>query len=88
MTPKLREEGYIGFIDVNCIVNSNGIYPLEFTSRFGYPTISIQQEGLLTPNLRAPVQDGGRHADAVSRPQWIRFPSTIPRPSKTVRRIR
>jgi phosphoribosylamine---glycine ligase len=49
MTPKLREEGYIGFIDVNCIVNSNGIYPLEFTSRFGYPTISIQQEGLLTP---------------------------------------
>jgi phosphoribosylamine--glycine ligase len=30
-------------------VNSNGIYPLEFTSRFGYPAISIQQEGLLTP---------------------------------------
>ena len=49
MEPKLREEGYVGYIDVNCIVNSNGIYPLEFTSRFGYPTISIQQEGLLTP---------------------------------------
>ena len=27
----------------------NGIYPLEFTARFGYPTISIQQEGLITP---------------------------------------
>jgi phosphoribosylamine--glycine ligase len=49
MAPKLREEGYVGYIDVNCIVNSNGIYPLEFTARFGYPTISIQQEGLLTP---------------------------------------
>ena len=49
MEPKLREEGYVGYIDVNCIVNNNGIYPLEFTSRFGYPTISIQQEGLLTP---------------------------------------
>jgi phosphoribosylamine--glycine ligase len=49
MEPKLREEGYVGYIDVNCIVNGNGIYPLEFTSRFGYPTISIQQEGLLTP---------------------------------------
>jgi phosphoribosylamine--glycine ligase len=49
MEPKLAEEGYVGYIDVNCIVNNNGIYPLEYTSRFGYPTISIQQEGMLTP---------------------------------------
>ena len=49
MEPKLAEEGYVGYIDLNCIVNNNGIYPLEFTSRFGYPTISIQQEGMLTP---------------------------------------
>jgi len=49
MEGRLRDEGYVGYIDVNCIVNANGIYPLEFTARFGYPTISIQQEGLLTP---------------------------------------
>lgn len=49
METRLAEEGYVGYIDVNCIVNSNGIYPLEFTSRFGYPTISIQQAGMLTP---------------------------------------
>ena len=49
MEAKLAEERYTGYIDVNCIVNNNGIYPLEFTARFGYPTISIQQEGLLTP---------------------------------------
>ena len=49
MEPKLAEEGYVGYIDVNCIVNNHGIYPLEFTSRFGYPTISIQQAGMLTP---------------------------------------
>jgi phosphoribosylamine---glycine ligase len=49
MAPRLAEEGYVGYIDVNCIVNANGIYPLEFTARFGYPTISIQQEGLITP---------------------------------------
>jgi phosphoribosylamine---glycine ligase len=49
MESRLREERYVGYIDVNCIVNSNGIYPLEFTARFGYPTISIQQEGMLMP---------------------------------------
>lgn len=46
---KLAANGYAGYFDVNCIVNSNGIYPLEFTARFGYPTISIQQEGIITP---------------------------------------
>ena len=49
MESRLAAAGYSGYIDINCIVNSNGIYPLEFTSRFGYPGISIQQEGLLTP---------------------------------------
>ncbi len=45
----LSRDGYVGYIDINCIVNGNGIYPLEFTSRFGYPTISIQHEGLNMP---------------------------------------
>lgn len=45
----LQKEGYVGYIDLNCIVNGFGIYPLEFTCRFGYPTISIQQEGMITP---------------------------------------
>ncbi len=49
LEPKLAEEKYAGYIDLNCIVNKNGIYPLEFTARFGYPTISIQQEGMVTP---------------------------------------
>ncbi len=45
----LKREQYVGYIDLNCIVNGNGIYPLEFTARFGYPTIAIQQEGLNMP---------------------------------------
>lgn len=49
MESRLRRERFVGYIDINCIANNNGVYPLEFTARFGYPTISIQQEGLLLP---------------------------------------
>src|SRR3989338_135540 len=49
MKEKLAASGYVGYIDINCIANSNGIYPLEFTCRFGYPHISIAMEGVLSP---------------------------------------
>jgi len=45
----LAEEGYVGSIDLNCIVNESGIYPLEFTPRFGYPTITLQEESFESP---------------------------------------
>ena len=47
--PTLAKTNFVGHIDINCIVNGNGIYPLEFTSRFGYPQIFIQRAGLLEP---------------------------------------
>ena len=49
MKDDLQKSGYVGYIDINCIVNGRGIYPLEFTCRFGYPFISIQGEGVLSP---------------------------------------
>jgi phosphoribosylamine--glycine ligase len=48
MKDKLKQSGYVGYIDINTIVNGRGIYPLEWTSRFGYPTISIQMDGVLS----------------------------------------
>ncbi len=45
----LADEGYVGSIDINSIVNDTGIYPLEFTPRFGYPTIILQEEGMNMP---------------------------------------
>jgi phosphoribosylamine--glycine ligase len=49
MASMLSENKYVGYFDINCIVNGRGIYPLEITARFGYPTISIQMEGILDP---------------------------------------
>jgi phosphoribosylamine---glycine ligase len=36
LTEVLQEHLYVGPLDVNCIVNEEGIYGLEFTPRFGY----------------------------------------------------
>ena len=46
MEQTLASNNFVGHIDINTIVNGNGIYPLEFTSRFGYPQINIQLEGI------------------------------------------
>ena len=35
--------GFLGDIDVNCIIDDHGTpWPLEFTTRFGYPALQIQ----------------------------------------------
>ena len=38
---RLKESAYCGYINLNMIANSEGLWPLEFTSRFGYPGYSI-----------------------------------------------
>ena len=44
LTALLRKTDYIGPIDVNCIVNEDKAYFLEYTARFGYDAIQAYTE--------------------------------------------
>lgn len=49
LKPYLRKVKFKGDIDINCIVNKDGVFPLEPTPRLGSPIIHLHSEIHLSP---------------------------------------
>jgi phosphoribosylamine--glycine ligase len=69
MEPLLREHGHCGYVNLNTIVNQHGIWPLEFTCRFGYPGFAI-----LDPLQETPWAELFRRMITRSQPDFATRP--------------
>ena len=60
LKPYLQQGGFRGIVDINCIVNEEGAFPLEVTSRFGYPATQLEMGIHVSPwgELLKAVADG------------------------------
>lgn len=63
LEPRLRAAGHVGYVNLNTIINEAGVWPLEFSCRFGYPgyTILAPLQAGWGELLRAIVERRARH---------------------------
>ena len=66
LTDLLRKQHYVGPFDINCVVNNEDIYALEFTPRFGYDAFPTLLYGLFDGDFGSFVSEcsnGSRSSD-------------------------
>jgi len=92
IAPLLRQNGYCGYINLNTIVNDKGIWPLEFTCRFGYPGYAILEPLQRTPwaelfktivsrsSLRFETEPGFAVGIVVTTPPFPYYRDAVPEP--------
>jgi len=67
LTEVLREHRYVGPIDINCVVNEDGVYGLEFTPRFGYDAFPTLLHSLVDFDFGSFIVDLSHGGDSSCR---------------------
>jgi phosphoribosylamine--glycine ligase len=65
LEPLLERVGYVGPLDINCMVTQDAAYFLEFTARFGYDAIQAWNELLKLPLFDYLYKVATKQADEV-----------------------
>jgi phosphoribosylamine--glycine ligase len=70
-TKHLRKIDYRGEIDIGSMTNKDGIFPIEFTPRFGYPDVYIRRALSKTPQIDLfAAGAAGKTLDFKTLPGW------------------